>query len=195
MKFLEKIRVRACSHCIKGLRFRFDFINQKPIGRDVQFPMTKPVPNQRMVFVKRNILRLEKLLNDEIKLGNIHSSFSTNFQVFLKRIGYFEIEHFSAAISSSTSLSKSEKDEYFVVRPSSTSMIALMVSLFGISISKGIFCSLTKATKNILTASEIVNPMLLESSLASFFRASSRRNFKKVVDIAVPFRVSLCPQL
>ena len=195
MRFLKKIRVRASSHCIKDIRFQFDFVNQKPIGRDVQLPMTKPVSNQGMVFVKRNIFRLKKLLDNEIKFGNIHPSFSTNFQIFLKRIGYFEIEHFSAAISWSTSLNKSEKDAYLVVRPSSTSMIALMVSLFGVSILKGIFCSLTKATKNILTASEIVNPMLLESSLASFFKASSKRNFKKVEDITVPFRVSLCPQL
>ena len=186
--FLEEFAVRPESRQDQGVSF--NSVYQEPVRGQMKFMVRHPMPYQRMVFpfgIKALILDLTE---NCIKDLHIFPGFPFSFQVLLKSRGYFDAH--SSAISLSTSLRSSAKEEY-VFNSSGFSFIASIVSLLGTYVLKGMSRSLTSLVKVIRTKSDIERPIAERISLASSFNSlSSRTRIKEsAVLIKVPFKQCL----
>ena len=122
--FLEEFAVRPESRQDQGVSF--NSVYQEPVRGQMKFMVRHPMSYQRMVFpfgIKALILYL---IENCIKDLHIFPGFPCSFQVLLKSRGYFDAH--SSAISLSTSLRSSAKEEY-VFNSSGFSFIASLVSL------------------------------------------------------------------
>lgn len=186
--FLEEFAVRPESRQDQGVSF--NSVYQEPVRGQMKFMVRHPMPYQRMVFpfgIKALILDLTE---NCIKDLHIFPGFPFSFQVLLKSRGYFDAH--SSAISLSTSLRSSAKEEY-VFNSSGFSFIASIVSLLGTYVLKGMSRSLTSLVKVIRTKSDIERPIAERISLASSFNSlSSRTRIKEsAVLIKAPFKECL----
>lgn len=186
--FLEEFAVRPESRQDQGVSF--NSVYQEPVRGQMKFMVRHPMSYQRMVFpfgIKALILYL---IENCIKDLHIFPGFPCSFQVLLKSRGYFDAH--SSAISLSTSLRSSAKEEY-VFNSSGFSFIASIVSLLGTYVLKGMSRSLTSLVKVIRTKSDMERPIAERISLASDFNSlSSRTRIKaSAVLIKAPFKECL----
>lgn len=186
--FLEEFAVRPESRQDQGVSF--NSVYQEPVRGQMKFMVRHPMSYQRMVFpfgIKALILYLTE---NCIKDLHIFPGFPCSFQVLLKSRGYFDAH--SSAISLSTSLRSSAKEEY-VFNSSGFSFIASIVSLLGTYVLKGMSRSWTSLVKVIRTKSDMERPIAERISLASDFNSlSSRTRIKEsAVLIKAPFKE--CP--
>lgn len=178
--FLEEFAVRPESRQDQGVPF--NSVYQEPIRGQMQFMVRHPMPYQRMVFpfgIKALILYL---IENCIKDLHIFPGFPCSFQVLLKSRGYFDAH--SSAISLSTSLRSSAKEEY-VFNSSGSSFIASIVSLLGTYVLKGMSRSLTSLVRVIRTKSDMERPIAERISLASSFNSLSSRTRIKESEVLI----------
>ena len=181
--FLEEFAVRPESRQNQGVSF--NSVYQEPVRGQMKFMVRHPMSYQRMVFpfgIKALILYLTE---NCIKDLHIFPGFPCSFQVLLKSRGYFDAH--SSAISLSTSLRSSAKEEY-VFNSSGLSFIASIVSLLGTYVLKGMSRSWTSLVKVIRTKSDMERPI----AERIFNSLSSRTRIKEsAVLIKAPFKE--CP--
>ena len=167
----------------------FNFIDEKPIGADMQFAISLPIAAQTMVSeLNWNLNFFKKHVNCFRKKFHPLSLCFHFFNVFQKKTRGIDAQH-----SLSTAESNSWKLENFLPFPSSSSFIASIVSLFGTYVLKGISRSLTSLVKVIRTKSDMERPIAERISLASDFNSlSSRTRIKEsAVLIKAPFKECL----